>query len=586
VPPGTVPVAQDGIGEMVVWSQHSPLPAQLWAARLDGAGNLNGPYLIHTDAFPAYHEIPTVAFDGRNYLVVWNNNEEISSFNRIKYKNTVMAMRITPSGEPLDASPLVIMSREDNGNLYVQGVGAAFDGQAYTVTWDEYSFANGLGEVYAQRIGADGTLRGPAQKVYPKKTTLLTSRAYAIIPQIACVPGNCLFVWGVRSGARSPLGYYLDDIYGAQLVGNVIASTSPIHILSNVNLGLGYPQITTKGNEYLVFASRLDECSGTLCGVDFVGARMTSSGALLDPNGVVFNGTTPLAGVGEPQVTSDGTNYIVSFLGGGSRAGTQVFALRLDPDGHVIDNETPGSLVLPDSLGKVAAGFGTSMAPTITGTSRNEILTWVDTLNFDPNSASVTWTNPISAQRVFAHALPASLSTVEIGTIGARTVPERGTLTFVLTASTLNAGTTTFSATGLPSGAILDPTGIFRWSPAGNEAGVFPGLHFEATDGTQTVSEDVTLTVTEASLSVGGATTLSDGTPVPGVAVQLTGPVRTWTGSSDVAGRFRFEDLVPGKYTVRLGRLSIRQYKAKPSVARVTLAGADLKGVNLIVTPK
>jgi len=198
----------------------------------------------------------------------------------------------------------------------------------------------------------------------------------------------------------------------------------------------------------------------------------------------------------------------------------------------------------------------------------------------------VTWTNPISVQPVFAHPLPASVPAVEIGAIGARTVPERGTLTFALTASTLDAATTTFSAANLPPGAILDPTGIFRWSPAGNQAGVFAGVHFEATDGVQTVSEDVALTVSEASLSVNGAVTLSDGTPVPGVAVQLTGQRVNWTAMSDPAGRFRFEDLASGRYSARVGRASMRQYRANPAAVRITLAGADQNGVNVIVTPR
>jgi subtilisin family serine protease len=582
VPPGPVPAASDGSGALVVWDQWTALPTQLYAARVDGAGNLDGPTLIHTNTETAYHEIPAIAFDGRNYLVAWDNYEEISSFRTYKFRNSIMAMRVTASGTPLDGAPIVLMSHTDRGNSYIGGLGVGFDGAAYTVVWNQSSLSNGRGKVYAWQIGADGTLRGRPHKLYPQRAFGLGSGRGSIVPHIACASRHCLLIWGVRSGALSPAGFYLDDIYGIRLAGTAIVDPSPIPLLSGINLGLGDPQVTTNGTDFLVLAGRVVECGGTLCGQDFVATRVSSAAAVLDPGGIVLN-ASPLQDASRRALTSDGTGYLVSFVGGGSRAGTQVFALRLASDGQVVESEVPGALVLPDSLGKVPAAYGSSMAPVITGTATGAMLTWVDTLNFDPSSGYVTWTNPISAQRVFAHA-PSGVTTLQIGNIGPRTVAERDTLTFFLTAPTLNGATTIVSGTNLPPGAILDPTGFFRWTPAGDQTGVYPGVHFEATDGTQTVGEDVTITVTEASLSIGGTVTNSDTTPAAGIAVKLSG-VRL-TVHTDAAGRFRFEGLVPGSYAVRLDRPSSRQYLATPATTRVTLASSDRGGVNMVLTPK
>jgi len=210
----------------------------------------------------------------------------------------------------------------------------------------------------------------------------------------------------------------------------------------------------------------------------------------------------------------------------------------------------------------------------------------VDTVNFDGGSFTVTWTNPISAQRVLAHLLPPGFLTLDIGSVGPRSVAERGLLTFMLRAPSLDPPATTFRGTNLPAGALLDPTGIFHWSPAANQAGGYPGVHLEATDGTQTVSEDVTITVTEANLSFGGQVTKSDGTPAAGVALKLGSGANTRTLFTDVAGGFRFEDLTPGSYAVRLTRPSLSQYVASPRPLEVTVAGTDRNDANLVVTPK
>lgn len=57
-----------------------------------------------------------------------------------------------------------------------------------------------------------------------------------------------------------------------------------------------------------------------------------------------------------------------------------------------------------------------------------------------------------------------------------------------------------FSASGLPPGATFDPVNrAFRWTPLPGQAGVYPGIHFEVTDGTYDDSEDITITVNRLS---------------------------------------------------------------------------------------
>ena len=590
VPPGGVPVVGDGRGVFMAWERAPSLPAQLYAARVDGAGNVYGPYLIHTNQSSnsvAYHKYPAVAFDGANYLVVWNNWETIYSYPRMKNRNTVMAMRVSPSGDVLDPTPIVLMTHEDRGDQWVFDIAAGWDGDAYTVMWGQVSSRSNRGNVYARRVGADGTLRGKAKRLYPNRTTRISNHSRWIEPRLACVPGSCLFVWAYRSGATSSAGYYLDDVYSVRLDGGALADSNATHLIAGVNVGLGYPEIATNGGDYLIMAGKVVECSGALCGEDLLAARVNRSGSLIDSTPTRLNATSPLTGVGGFYLTSDGENYLVSFLGGGSRFGRQIFGFRVGPDLQPIDGESPGALLLPESLGTVPNSFGSSMAAAITGTPTHAIVTWTDTLNFDPSSSTVTWTNPISVQSVFPRALPAGFPTRTIGAIGSLSAREREPIHFALTAPSLDPATTTFSASGLPSGALLDPTGLFLWTPTGNEAGAYSGVHFEATDGTQTVSEDVTITVAEASLSLSGTVTVSGGAAAPGVGLKIGGPgVRGWTVVTDGGGNFRVEDLAPGNYTLRLDGPTRKQYVATPATTQVAVGSADVDGISIVVSPR
>jgi parallel beta-helix repeat protein len=57
-----------------------------------------------------------------------------------------------------------------------------------------------------------------------------------------------------------------------------------------------------------------------------------------------------------------------------------------------------------------------------------------------------------------------------------------------------------YSASNLPPGASFDPqTGTFSWIP--DEAGIYPNVHFEVSDGSLTDSEDITIIVSSASQS-------------------------------------------------------------------------------------
>src|SRR5262249_47973987 len=150
------------------------------------------------------------------------------------------------------------------------------------------------------------------------------------------------------------------------------------------------------------------------------------------------------------------------------------------------------------------------------------------------------------------------------GTIGPQTVAERASLAFAVTAPSLGAGAT-FGATNLPEGAVFDAaTAVFRWMPGPDQAGDYPAIGFTASDGATTLPETVAITVAEAKLTLGGTVRLGDGSPVPGAAIRARTAAGKWTAFSDANGRYRFTDLTPRAYTVRLDKPTKKFYVATP----------------------
>ena len=91
-----------------------------------------------------------------------------------------------------------------------------------------------------------------------------------------------------------------------------------------------------------------------------------------------------------------------------------------------------------------------------------------------------------------------------LSSIGSRSVTEGSTLTFTLTATDVDGDTLTYSAQNLPANETLNATtGKFIWKPESGDAGTY-NVIFSVSDGINTDSETVTITVTAASSSSSG----------------------------------------------------------------------------------
>jgi subtilisin family serine protease len=560
-------VASDGVGTLAAWGSQSGFTPTLFAARLDGGGDVVSAGPIVT-GWP-WKEQPDVAFDGRNHLVVWLEEDTTTVHGRRKGTVSVKALRVGTDGVAVDATPIVVLERRYSRNRFIWPVRVAFDGTAYTVLWGEVSA--GPSRIYVRRVGLDGTLRGKARRIYPLRTSANPSFN---LPDIACTPatGTCLVVVWERDGELDAIGKYIDKLYGIRLRGDVVIDPVPHLLLRDPGIELVVG--SDGGSGYLVAVARVLLCPGPrLCGRDVVAARVTADGVSLDPDGIRVTVGPPSGDLADARVTSvafDGQSWLVLWYHNEAVTGLHWHAARIGPDGAVLDQEAEGLLMDPSPL-----ALKVVLAPVRTHTQlvAQDLGAWGDTT-----------LTPL-AQRVLARDPPAPLPERAIGSIGPQTVAERTLLRFVVTAPSLPGAT--ISAIDLPEGAVLDAaTHVFQWMPGADQAGPHPDLQLVATDGVQTESETVPIVVTEANLSLGGTVRLADGTPVAGAAVLTRTAAGRWTTFSDAQGRYRFTDLVPRKYSVRLDKPTRKSYVAAPRLASVSLASVDRLDVDLVLTPK
>jgi hypothetical protein len=85
--------------------------------------------------------------------------------------------------------------------------------------------------------------------------------------------------------------------------------------------------------------------------------------------------------------------------------------------------------------------------------------------------------------------------------VGNQTVDEGSLLSFTLSATDDDGDPLTYSASNLPSGATLDEvTGAFSWTPGYDDAGEHADVVLEVSDGRESDSETITITVNDANV--------------------------------------------------------------------------------------
>jgi hypothetical protein len=348
-------IAAGGSGSLVVWtdarSSLIPLVAfyggpylspgvgtmrDVYAARLDAAGNLLDVTPIVVSAAGLNQGSAKASWNGQNWLVVWKGQAGLACCPNLN----IYAARVSPAGQVLDDPPIVIDSDAGGG---LEWPTVASDGGFWAVAWRDLDVAAGIFTIDGARVTPGGSVYDVGGKHLRRDTV----NSYPIGPQLAYAAGQYLLVWNEASnrvmGQR--LSTSLDPLGGVFQLNTLAGSVGR------------NPRIATDGTNF--FATWFEDRYYGFA--QLFGTRVQGTGQVLDPAGIAL---TPAAGSTQftPTVTWDGTQWIVAYNLQATGFDDDLYATRVSSNGVLLNPQRiqvrPGSALVYEPWAIAIPGGG------------------------------------------------------------------------------------------------------------------------------------------------------------------------------------------------------------------------------------
>ncbi len=353
--PGKSAISFDGTNYLFVSCRNVGSPSGLYGVIISGAGAgkiLNTFQILSQSCqFPR----PAVAFDGTNYLVVFQQNGQI------------FGTRVSSSGNVLDGPSGFGISSGTPNVITNFSPAIAFDGTNYLVVWQKY---NGGYDIYGSEVTTSGQVLGE----FP----ISQAPGEQVEPSIAFDGNNYMVVW--RDARNGVAPNYFTDIYGERITkGGIVLDPAGIPI-STAPANQGEPQIIYDGTNYfVVWIDQRNSLSSMHS--DIYGTRSKTDGTLLDGSPdtgaiAINNATNDHSYV---SVTFDGANYFVvwAVANFSSNPPAGIFAARVSTNGGLIDGPSTGAGI---SISGLPPSFSRYVYPVILFNGKNSLLAWVNNI--------------------------------------------------------------------------------------------------------------------------------------------------------------------------------------------------------------
>src|ERR1051325_9918583 len=342
-------VAAGSNGYFVVWPDKRNFPSNdydIYGARVSRSGQVLDPDGIPICTDPGQQTSPRVAFNGTEFMVVWEDDRE-SGTNFLSFQ--IYGARVTPDGRVLDTNGFKITSNSTNRT----GPAVGSDGNGFFAVWVEWNnLSNSIADISGSQISADGAVANP------EGISLVQAPEWQTDPRIAFANGEYLVTYvdntqirglriatngaalgstfaissqtandrhGLASNGRdffelwadyrnSPPGFGYPHVYGSLILNDgTVQSPGGLPIATN-----GYyaerPKITSDGQDFIAVWQESNDPTNAM--TDLYGARLTGNGKLGSPARFAVN-LWPGVQM-NPDIAGVGTNFLAVWQDGRS----------------------------------------------------------------------------------------------------------------------------------------------------------------------------------------------------------------------------------------------------------------------------
>jgi hypothetical protein len=331
-------VAAGDTSWLVVW-QDNRAGWKIRAARVGYSGTVLDPGGFLVGAADSSQTSPAVAYDGEDFLVVWQTAQYGPW--------TLRGARVTGAGQVLDPGGFPISGDISQDMEPVAPTVASAAGE-FLVAWQN---ARAPRYVWAKRVSHDGI---PDDVLLPLPEVGLPQRN----PSLSACGSVYLSVWEEQHGS-------IWLVYGARVSAEgALLDTEAIRLDS-----AGSSQVALAAGTDRWFAAwadnRLDPNQ-----TDIFGAAMDTTGAIAETSFRISGPTTFYCAQRAPAIASHDSGYIAVWESkaqiGGSGSNTSVCGARLDKDGRMIDTLAVS----------IASRSGVQSSPAVACGDSNTLVAW------------------------------------------------------------------------------------------------------------------------------------------------------------------------------------------------------------------
>jgi hypothetical protein len=296
----------DGTNFLVVWSDgRNGQDSDIYGARVSQFGVVLDTAGIAISSNAHDQSCPSVAFDGTNFLVVW---QDVRSGHVDIY-----GARISPLGFVIDTIGIPIA----DDPVRQASPALTFGNTCYLVAWEDRR--SGEDDIYGVRVDASGSI------IDTNSIAISTAIGGQWDPVIAFDGMNYFVAW-----MDTRISYC--DIYGSRVSqSGIVLDTSGVAISTATDVQL-YPAITFGGTDYLaIWQDRRTDFE-----YDIYGARISQVGSVIDSLGFII--ATSANSQNNPAVSSNGADYLVVWEDTRRDSFFDIYARRVDQFGANLDS--------------------------------------------------------------------------------------------------------------------------------------------------------------------------------------------------------------------------------------------------------